>query len=146
MIIYNNPKYYELAFSFIDVKKQTKFFEKLFQIQSKIKVKRILDLACGTSLQLREFAKKGYTCFGLDLNAHMLDYLQEQAEKEGIIIHTMHANMCDFQLKEKIDFAMIMMGSLAYMKSNKEFLQHITTMGKTMNSGGIYFIVNYRIK
>ena len=62
MELYKNPKYYEIAFSFINVKKQFNLFEEFIKKYSKINVKSILDIACGTSLQLREFARRNYRC------------------------------------------------------------------------------------
>ena len=60
MTIYKHPHYYEIAFSFINPKKQVDNFEKLIKKFSKIKVKKVLDIACGPSLQLRELCKRGY--------------------------------------------------------------------------------------
>lgn len=58
--IYNQAKYYEIAFSFVDSEKQADLFEKFIKKYSKTGVKSVLDLACGTALQLREMAKRGY--------------------------------------------------------------------------------------
>lgn len=52
--IYNQPKYYEIAFSFVDAKKQVELFERFIKKYSKVKVKKVLDIACGPALQLRE--------------------------------------------------------------------------------------------
>ena len=65
MGIYEQPLYYEIAFSLFDVKKQIDAFEAIIAKFSKIKVKRFLDVACGPSLQLRELAKIGYEAVGL---------------------------------------------------------------------------------
>ena len=48
--IYNQPKYYELAFSFVDTERQVKLFEKFIKKYSKIKVKKVLahSLAYGS--------------------------------------------------------------------------------------------------
>ncbi len=40
--IYNQPKYYEIAFSFVDAKKQVELFEKFIKKYSEIEVKKIL--------------------------------------------------------------------------------------------------------
>lgn len=101
MAVYNEPLYYEIAFSFVDVKKQTNLFEKFIKKYSKVKVKRVLDIACGPSLQLRELAKRYYEAVGLDLNPQMLDYLKEKANEEGIEIETIKADMIKFKLKKK---------------------------------------------
>lgn len=58
MDVYKRPLYYEIAFSFFDVKKQVDTFEEVIKKFSKIRVKRFLDVACGPSLQLRELARR----------------------------------------------------------------------------------------
>jgi SAM-dependent methyltransferase len=141
MHIYANPLYYEIAFSFFDVKKQIDFFETIIKKFSKIKVRRVLDIACGPSLQLREMAKRGYEAVGLDLSSEMLGYLSEKAEEEGLKIQTVQADMSSFRLEKKADFAFIMMGSLGF-KSNEEFLNHLDSLACSLRKGGLYFIQN----
>ncbi|MGA3111755.1 MAG: class I SAM-dependent methyltransferase [Candidatus Bathyarchaeia archaeon] len=141
MQVYNRPIYYEIAFSFFDAKKQVDAFESLIDEFSNIKVNRFLDIACGPSLQLREIAKRGYEAVGLDLAPEMLNYLSEKAVEEGVKIDTMRANMSNFRLDKKADFAFIMMGSLEFT-SNRKFLNHLNSVASSLNKGGLYFIQN----
>ena len=48
MKIYKMPLYYEVAFGFVDVKKQLALFEEFIERKSKIEVKRFLDIGCGS--------------------------------------------------------------------------------------------------
>jgi len=141
MNVYANPVYYEIAFSFFDVKKQVDAFEEIIKRFSKIKVNRFLDVACGPSLQLREIARRGYEAFGLDISPEMLKYLSEKAKEEGLKIQTVQTDMAKFKLEEKVDFAFIMMGSLEFA-SNKEFLSHLDSLADSLKKGGLYFIQN----
>jgi SAM-dependent methyltransferase len=141
MEIYKQPLYYEIAFSFIDAKEQIDSFEKIIKKFSKIKVNRFLDIACGPSLQLREIARRGYEAIGLDLYAEMLAYLKKKAEEEKVRIETIQADMYEFKLTKKADFAFIMMGSLD-AESNEKFLSHLDSVAASLNKGGLYFIQN----
>jgi SAM-dependent methyltransferase len=141
MDIYRQPLYYEIAFSFFDVKKQIDSFEQVIKKFSQIKVKRFLDVACGPSLQLREIARRGYEAVGVDLSREMLKYLLKRAEDEGQKIETVQADMSHFRLKKKADFAFIMMGSLV-VESNKRFLEHLDSVASSLRKGGLYFIQN----
>jgi len=143
--IYDQAKYYEIAFSFIDPKKQGDLFEQCIKKYSKIKVEAILDLACGTALQLREMAKRGYKAIGLDASARMLDYLKKESLQEGVKIETVKADMNNFTLKQKVDFAYIMMGSIVYTKNNDLLLSHLNSIADCLNSGGLYLIENLNI-
>lgn len=143
--IYNQAKYYEIAFSFVDSKEQVDLFEKFIKKHSKINVESVLDLACGTALQLREAAKRGYRSVGLDANSNMLDYLNNEAVKENVNIETVQANINKFTLKKKVDFAYIMMGSIIYAKDNELFLSHLNSVANSLKSGGLYLIENLAI-
>jgi SAM-dependent methyltransferase len=141
MEIYKHPLYYEIAFSFFDVKKQIDTFELIIKQFSKIRVRRFLDVACGPSLQLREIGRRGYEAVGLDQSSEMLRYLSEKGKQEGIRIETVQADMCDFKLEKKADFAFIMMGSLV-VESNEKFLNHLDSVARSLKRGGLYFIQN----
>jgi SAM-dependent methyltransferase len=139
--VYRNPLYYEIAFSFFDVKKQVDAFETIIGEFSKIRVRRFLDVACGPSLQLREIARRGYEAVGLDIVPEMLDYLSQKAKVEGLRIETVQADMCNFRLRKKADLAFIMMGSLV-VESDEKLLSHLDSMARSLNSGGLYLIQN----
>lgn len=143
--MYKEPLYYEIAFSFIDVKRQVDLFGKFIRKYSKINVKRFLDIGCGPSLQLREVAKRGYGAIGLDSSSQMLRYLETRAKEESIRVETVKADMTKFELKKKVDFVFIMMGTIGYMKSNEEFLTHLDSVAGSLKKGGLYLIENFRL-
>jgi len=140
--IYSQAKYYEIAFSFVDCKKQVELFENFIKKYSKIDVKRVLDIACGPSLQLREFAKKNYQTIGLDFSSKMIEYLNSQSKLENLKIMTIKTDMNKFKLKQKADFAYILMGSFKYTKNNKLLLTHLDSVADSLNQGGLYLIEN----
>lgn len=139
-MIYDNPKYYETAFSFIDSKKQINFFEKLSKKYGK-KINTFFDVACGPSVQAEEILRRRYRLVLLDLNKHMTEYVKKKYPSADVV----NADMRNFKLKKKIDFAFIMMGSISYVKSNEDFLNHLNCMSKVLNKGGLYFIENTRL-
>lgn len=141
MEIYKHPLYYEIAFSFFDVRKQIDTFEAIIKKFSKIKVRRFLDVACGPSLQLREIAERRYEGVGLDLAPEMLRYLSRKVKEEGLRIETVQADMSNFRLKTKVDFAFIMMGSLVF-ESNEKFKDHLDSVAYSLKRGSLYFIQN----
>jgi SAM-dependent methyltransferase len=143
--VYNQAKYYELAFSFVDSKKQADLFEKIIKKYSQISVSSVLDLACGTALQLREMAKRGYKSIALDANSKMIGYLKSEFKKKGLNVETIKADINNFKIKQKIDFVYIMMGSIIYVKDNNSFLSHLDSVADSLNSGGLYLIENMAI-
>ncbi|MSS72205.1 MAG: class I SAM-dependent methyltransferase [Candidatus Latescibacteria bacterium] len=145
MGVYKEPLYYEIAFSFIDAKKQVDLFERFIRKYSRIPVRRVLDIGCGPSLQLREIARRGYEAVGLDASPRMLKYLEAKAGEEGVRIETIRADMMDFRLKKKADFACAMMGTISYIRSNGEFLRHLDSVAASLRKGGLYLIEEFRL-
>jgi SAM-dependent methyltransferase len=74
----------------------------------------------------------------------MLKYLRGKAEKEGLKIETVQADMTNFRLDKKADFAFIMMGSFVF-KSNEDMLKHLDSVAASLKSGGLYFIQNFGV-
>jgi SAM-dependent methyltransferase len=144
MEIWKHPLYYEIAFSFFEVKMQIDSFEEIIRNFSKIKVRRFLDIACGPSLQLREIAKRGYESVGLDSSPQMLRYLSQKAKEEGSKIETVRTDMSNFRLERRADFAFIMTGSLV-LESNEKFLTHLESVALSLKRGGLYFIQNVMV-
>ncbi len=145
MSAYDQPLYYEIAFSFFDLEEQIDLFERYIDEYSEIEVDKVLDIACGSSLQLRELAKRGYDCTGLDLSQDMLGYLSEKAEEEGVDIDTVRADMIDFELGEKVDIAFMLMGTIGLIQSNDDLLTHLDSIADSLKSGGLYLIENLKL-
>jgi SAM-dependent methyltransferase len=142
--VYAQPIYYEIAFSFFNPKRQVDCFEEVIKRFSRIRVKRFLDVACGPSLQLREIARRGYEAVGLDKRGEMLQYLCGKAKEEGLNMEIVQADMTNFRLDRKADFAFIMMGSFAF-KSNEDMLKHLDSVAASLKGGGLYFIQNFGV-
>ncbi len=145
MPVYDNPLYYEIAFSFVDTKKQCDLLESFIKKYSKRKVRRVLDIGCGPSMQLRELARRGYACAGLDASKEMLLYLKQKAEAESVRVETIKADMIHFRLRKKADFAFVLMGTISYVKSNEDFPSHLDSVAASLNRGGLYLIENFRL-
>jgi hypothetical protein len=72
----------------------------------------------------------------------MLEYLEQKSIQEKLNTKTFKANMSDFVLKKKVDFVYILMGSIVYLKNNCEFTNHLSSVAKSLNRGGLYIIEN----
>lgn len=143
--VYDKPKYYDIAFGFVDIKKQVDLFEEFMDRFSGIKVKTVLDIGCGTGSQLIELAHRGYRVSGIDLSSQMLRYLKKRAGDESVTVETIKSDMCHFKMKEEVDFAFIMMGTISYIRNNIDFLRHLSSISASLKSGGLYLIENMRL-
>ncbi len=145
MNVYRQPLYYETAFSFINPRRQVDLFLRFIGKYSGRPVKRFLDVGCGPALQLREIASRGYEAVGLDSSRDMLEHAGRKAKEGNVRIETVRADMTDFVLAKKVDFAFVMMGTINYMRSNDEFLRHLDCVAKSLRKGGLYLIENLRL-
>lgn len=145
MNIYRNALYYEIAFGFVDARRQVNLFERFTKKHSRVKVRRFLDIGCGPSLQLREIARRGYQAVGLDLSPQMLEHLGRRAGEENVTIETVQADMTDFRLAKRADFALNMMGTINLIGSNEAFLAHLESVGRSLKRGGLYLIENLKL-
>ncbi|MCJ7577967.1 MAG: class I SAM-dependent methyltransferase, partial [candidate division Zixibacteria bacterium] len=137
--LYDNPKYYEIAFSFRDIPAEVDVFEECFKRFSKVSVKSVLELGCGNSPHMEELIKRGYQYSGLDLSQAMLDYSREKALRIGAESNLIHANMIDFSLDTKVDFVYVLLGSLD-VKSTSELLTHFNSVAQVLKKGGLYLL------
>jgi SAM-dependent methyltransferase len=137
--LYDNPKYYEIAFSFRDIPAEVNVFEECFRRFSQIPVKSVLELGCGNSPHMEELIKRGYQYSGLDLSQAMLEYSREKALRIGAKVSLIHADMIDFSLETKVDFVYILLGSLG-AKSTSELLTHFNSVGQVLKKGGLYLL------
>ena len=139
MSVYNNPKYYDIAFSFRDLPKEVDFFEACIKKFSKIKVNHMLEIGCGSSPYLEELYKRGYGFAGLDINRKMIDFTKEKARQLGIPVKTIRADMRNFKTPGQCEFSFVMLGSLYFM-NNTEFLSHLDSMARCLKKGALYLI------
>jgi len=137
--VYDNPKYYEIAFSFRDIPAEVNVFEECFRRFSHIPVKSVLELGCGNSPHMEELAKRGYEYNGLDMSEAMLEYSREKAKLLGGRINLIRGNMVDFALDTSVDFALVMLGSL-FTTSTNELISHFESVARALKAGGLYFL------
>lgn len=137
--LYQNPKYYEIAFSFRDIQNEVDTFEESIKRFSKIPVTDVLEIGCGNSPHMRELVKRGYQYYGIDLSEAMLEYSKEKSKDISDRVHFACADMRDFTLNHQVDFVYIPLGSL-YANTNEALNSHFDSIGKVLKKGGLYFL------
>ena len=137
--LYDNPQYYEIAFSFRDISAEVSLFEECFRGFSRIPVRSVLELGCGNCPHMEELIRRGYRYSGLDISEAMLDYSRGKAWRIGAKIKLIHADMNDFSLESKLDFVFVLLGSLS-VKSTTELTRHFDCVAKVLKRGGLYLL------
>ena len=137
--LYDNPRYYEIAFSFRSILSEVDLFEGCFKRFSQIPVRSVLELGCGTCPHMEELIKRGYQYNGLDLNKVMLEYSRQKALKIGAEVTLFQEEMRDFSLERMVDFVYILLGSLS-LKNTADLITHFNSIARVLKKGGLYLL------
>jgi len=138
-LLYDNPRYYELALSFRDIAQEVETFEQCMRLHSRIEVKRLLELACGPSPHLEEIARRGYKYVGVDVNENMLAYARRKAGRIGASAEFVKGDMLNFELNEPADFVFTALG-LLHARRPEEVVWHLDIVAKALKPGGLYLM------
>ncbi len=138
-MIYDFPQYYEAAFSFRDVDRETAFLKTCIDRFSDVGVRRVFEIACGHAPHAEELAALGYGYVGLDSNPHMIEYASERLRHINPPPEFIEGNMVSFDCHRDVEFAYVMLGSL-YLNSLEEMTSHFDSMAACLKPGGLYFL------
>ena len=137
--VYDEPRYYEIAFSYRDIAAEVDTFESCFERYAGLPVKSVLELGSGNSPHLEDLLKRGYAYTGLDISEAMLEYSSQKASAFPGKATFLCADMNRFSLGETFDFAFIALGSLSAGNTG-EVLSHLRSVAAALNKGGLYLL------
>lgn len=95
-----------------------------------------LDCPCGPGRVSIPMAKKGIKVFGVDLCQEYLDDLKLKAQRAGLKIETVHADMRKIDLANRFDSGGNLWTSFGYFESEKENLLALKKMYRALKPGG----------
>jgi SAM-dependent methyltransferase len=143
MEAYNYPGYYEIALAPDDPAREIEFFEAVIGKFSKAQVHRVFELGAGTAPYLEEWHKRGYAYSGLDLSSAMVEFGRDKARRLSIEASFVLGDMRGLDRNlGPFDLAYVLLGSL-YVRSNREFLDHLDRMADLLATGGLYMLDSF---
>jgi SAM-dependent methyltransferase len=143
MEAYQYPHYYEIALAPDDPVGEIDFFEAVIGKFSNTKVHRVLELGSGTAPYLEEWHKRGYFYCGLDLSPAMVEFGRNKARDRAIDASFVLGDMRELDRNlGPFDLAYVLLGSL-YVRSNREFLDHLTGIADLLAPGGLYLLDSF---
>jgi SAM-dependent methyltransferase len=134
---YHSPVYYHVAFE-LNRKAETDFLEACFGRFARGKVRRVVDLACGTGHHALRLARRGYRVTGLDLSAASIAFLRDEAAAERLPVTARVGDMTDFRLEEPADAAICMQDSQGHLLTNEALVAHLRAVAANVRPGGLY--------
>jgi SAM-dependent methyltransferase len=138
-MLYDYPEYYDLAFSFRNYEAEANFLKRCIERYSKIPVRRVLELGCGTAPHAGEMVGYGYDYTGVDTNRNMLDYAIYKWRDLRPHVSFIETDMNTITLDQPADFAFVMLGSL-YANGLDELTRHFDHLAAALRPGGLYFL------
>lgn len=103
---------------------------------------RLVDLGCGTGRGVVHFARRGFQCLGVDLSTSMLDILREKADREGLAVERLEANLVELDAipAGKFDYALCLFSTLGMIRGvdcRRRFLGHAR---RILKGGGLFVV------
>ena len=143
MEAYRYPHYYAIALAPSDPGREVDFFKTAIERFSRTGVHRVFELGAGTAPYLEEWHKRGYRYCGLDLSPAMIEFAREKAQRCGIEAEFVLGDMRELDRDlGPFDLAYVLLGSL-YVRSNREFLDHLDRMAAALAEGGLYLLDSF---
>jgi len=138
--IYSLPLYYDIAFDFRHIPRQSDFLEEVFRDITGRELESILDLGCGPGYYVEEFAKRGKRSTGIDISPEMIEYARRKISGQHLTTELIVGDFLDFSLHDPVDMAILMLDSASYILTNDSFIKHLECVASNLNHGGLYFI------
>jgi len=100
----------------------------------------VLDLCCGWGRHALEFASRGYDVTGIDTSDVLLQIARENAEKAGLKLRLMNADMRSFSLPHKVRLAVNLWTSFGYFSDDEENQVVLKNVWNVLEPGGIFIL------
>ena len=134
------PAVYDTAFQFRSKRKVADFIEGCLRQYAARPVRTILDVACGTGHYTREFARRKYVTYGLDINRDICRYARRRAKAEALNMTILRGDMVHFALPVPCDLAVSFFDSLTYMPDVPALTTHFRTVAQALAPQGLYIV------
>jgi SAM-dependent methyltransferase len=103
---------------------------------------RLVDLGCGTGRLLVPFARRGFSCLGVDLSDAMLDVVREKAEQEGLNIDRLKANLVELDPlpAASFDYAACLFSTLGMIRERDNRARFLSHVRRILRPGGVFVL------
>lgn len=139
---YAQPASYDVAFG-AKRNAEVEFLVGCFRRWGRGRVRRVLDLACGTGPHLLRLARRGYRLTGLDTSAANLAYVADRARRAGLAVALTAQDMGSFRVAAPQDAAICLQNSQGYLLTNADLLRHFRSVARALRPGGLYVFDRY---
>jgi SAM-dependent methyltransferase len=101
---------------------------------------RVLDVACGVGRHALALARRGYHVTGLDLSPTLLRIAAERAQRAGIVVEWVTADMRAVPFADTFDAALNLFSSWGYFESDAEDARVLRSVAGALKPGGRFLL------
>ena len=130
--------YYNAFYKDKDYRAEAGIIDELLKNYNK-KIRKVINLGCGTGRHDIELAKLGYDCKGIDMSPLMINIAKRNSDKEGCHIDFEVADIRDYTDGKMYDAVISMFHVMSYQNKNEDILNAFRTARKLLDTGG-YFL------
>lgn len=117
---------------------ECKLIEHVIKNYSRIKVKSILDLGCGTGSHAIQLASDGYDVTGVDRSSEMLNVAISKSIHRDTTCDFLQSDIRHFNDTLKYDAVIMMFAVLGYQYSNEDVIAALKTVSRHLKKGGVF--------
>jgi SAM-dependent methyltransferase len=99
----------------------------------------VLDIGCGYGRHALELAQQGLRLTGLDLSLPMLIKAADSAQRRGLAVNFVHADMREMTFNAQFDAAYCVLSSFGYFDEETN-LRVATAIGRALKPGGRFLL------
>ena len=100
----------------------------------------VLELAAGPAEHALELARRGVSAVALDLNPAMCARARDKAQREGLELDVVHADMRDFALGRQFGLVITMLNSVCHLMNLEHLVAHLRAAAGHTAPGGLYIM------
>jgi ubiquinone/menaquinone biosynthesis C-methylase UbiE len=100
----------------------------------------VLDIACGVGRHSIELARRGYHVTGLDLSPALLKIAAQRAERAGVQVNWVRADMREIPFTNQFDAAFNIFSSWGYLESESEDEKVLSAVARALKPGGAFLL------
>lgn len=108
-------------------------------------VRSACDLGCGPGTTAVKLAKDGIRTIAVDLSPGMCRLVREKAQREGVVVRVLRADMRSFRLAERVDLITCEGDAINHVERKADLTAVARSVARALRPGGwFYFDVNNR--
>ena len=132
-------KYYDIFYGSRNIEHDIDFLEHIFREFTKLRIRDVLDLGCGTGDHALELAKRGYRVIGLDISREMIRIANIKKELSNVInVEFRVHDIRDFDLGRKFDAIIALYGVISYLVTNKDIVSVLRNVRRHLVNDGLF--------